>query len=180
MASIFLIGFMGAGKSTVGERLASDLGWTFRDLDKVIEERAGKTIPQIFETSGETAFRELELQTLRALLDEQKEQTVYALGGGAIESDALWRLLGGHTTVYLEGEFDFLVRRCAKDGDTRPVIRDLAQAKARYERRLPLYGRASFKVRVHDGGNSRSPRDLAKEIRALLAQAGARPSRQAP
>jgi shikimate kinase len=168
VASVFLIGFMGAGKSTVGEKLAASLGWAFYDLDNEIERRTGQTIPQIFETSGEAEFRRVELEALRELLAGQKKETIYALGGGAIESPDLWQLIANHVTVYLDGDFDFLVNRCVSEGDTRPVLRDPEQARIRYMRRQPLYRRASFTVRVHEGEHCRSPQELAEEVRNLL------------
>src|SRR5208337_5048616 len=82
---ICLAGFMGSGKSTVGSRLAQQLGWRFVDLDEKIEEVAGITIPEFFERHGEPAFRQLEADQLRLALGravERLEPTVIALGGG--------------------------------------------------------------------------------------------------
>src|ERR1700732_565540 len=80
-----LAGFMGSGKTTVGTLLARQLAWRFVDLDERIEESAGLTIPEIFERLGESAFRQMEADQLRAALgraSEHKEGTVLALGGG--------------------------------------------------------------------------------------------------
>lgn len=168
MASVFLIGFMGAGKTTVGERLAAHLGWAFHDLDKEIEQRMGKSIPQIFESSGEAEFRRNELTILHELLAEHAGNHIYALGGGAIENPELWKLISRHVTVHLEGDFDFLTRRCQRDGDVRPILRDLDQARIRYQKRLPLYHRANFTIKVHEGEHARSPDELAEEVRNCL------------
>src|ERR1051326_3838926 len=81
---VALVGFMGAGKTTVGQALAEHLGWRFVDLDPVIEGRAGLRIPEIFSQHGEARFRELECEALEAAIDSQRsESLVLALGGGA-------------------------------------------------------------------------------------------------
>ncbi len=81
---IVLLGFMGAGKTSVGKALASQLGWDFDDLDDRIQAREGLKIQQIFENSGEAAFRKIEHESLRDLLTEIGSSTrVVALGGGA-------------------------------------------------------------------------------------------------
>jgi shikimate kinase len=77
---VYIIGFMGSGKSTTGKRLATTLGWQFIDLDKEIELKAGKAIKEIFSTSGEDHFRELEAETLTSL--EITNDTVISAGGG--------------------------------------------------------------------------------------------------
>jgi shikimate kinase len=96
---IVLIGFMGAGKTTVGQLLSGQLGLLFLDADAVIEERAGCPVPQIFAERGEPAFRELEHETIAGLLAGPR--TVLALGGGAVEDARTRRLLVGAHVVYL-------------------------------------------------------------------------------
>ena len=78
---IFLIGFMGSGKTTHGKRLATRLDYAFVDMDRYIEEKAGATIPEIFSDKGEAAFRDMETAAIRELC--QHENTVIATGGGA-------------------------------------------------------------------------------------------------
>ena len=86
---ISLTGFMGCGKSSTGRALAARLGAHFVDLDEVIVARAGRSIPEIFREGGEAAFRQLELETLRAVLDGAGNTlTVFALGGGALTQSA--------------------------------------------------------------------------------------------
>jgi hypothetical protein len=80
---VFLVGFMGAGKTATGEALAHLLGWRFVDLDARIEEREERSIAEIFKTDGESAFRQIETGVLGAVLAERKDRTVVALGGGA-------------------------------------------------------------------------------------------------
>jgi shikimate kinase len=88
---IYLAGFMGAGKSTVGPILANTLGWDFYDLDKVIEKKAGKKIKEIFEKHGEAYFRTLESETLKEL--SLGENLVISLGGGTMANESNLRLL---------------------------------------------------------------------------------------
>ncbi|QQS37113.1 MAG: shikimate kinase [Ignavibacteriales bacterium] len=88
---IYLTGFMGAGKSTIGPILANTLGWNFFDLDRVIEKNEGKKVRDLFEQHGEKYFRDLELDTLNKLTEE--EGAVISLGGGTISSEHILTLL---------------------------------------------------------------------------------------
>jgi shikimate kinase len=110
---IYLTGFMGSGKSTVGALLARELGWLFIDLDQTIEAGQGMTIRKIFETEGEPRFRWLEHAALRESV--QNEPAVIALGGGTIvqrHNQALLREMGG-TTIWLSCSPERLLARCA-------------------------------------------------------------------
>src|SRR5579862_2246913 len=95
---IYLVGFMGCGKSTVGRALAEELGWNFCDLDEEIEERASSTISNIFETQGEAAFRALETATLRERVRvvESGRPYVVSLGGGAFLCEENFDLASNH------------------------------------------------------------------------------------
>jgi shikimate kinase len=142
---IVLTGFMGSGKSTLGERLAVALGWSFADLDMEIERREGRTVPQIFAERGERTFREAESDALAAVLPRM--QMVLALGGGAPELAANRDLLAQSprtAVVYLAADFQTLIARCqlqAADpaATARPLLADEAAAAARYASRQPLY-----------------------------------------
>jgi shikimate kinase len=133
---IVLVGFMGAGKTTVGQLLAAELGLPFADADVVIAERAGIPVPQIFAERGEPAFRELEQETIAALL--AGPELVLALGGGAVEHEQTRRVLkaAGHT-IYLHVRYEAALDRVGGD-DGRPMLQrpDLA---AVYRRRLDAY-----------------------------------------
>lgn len=122
---IYLIGFMGTGKSTVGKRLAEQLGFTFLDTDLIIEERAGMPIPKIFETSGEMYFRNLETAVLIDL-ERDSEQAVIATGGGIVLREANRLLLSDgqpdRLVVHLTANVSTLVRRLEQDS-TRPLLR---------------------------------------------------------
>jgi shikimate kinase len=135
---IVLVGFMGAGKTTVGTLLAEKLGLEFADSDLVLEQRAGRPIRQIFADEGEAAFRVLEHQVIADLLDGP--DLVLALGGGAAEHAGTRRRLAAAQVVYLHVGYEQAMRRVSGDGDpaSRPLLArpDLA---ATYRRRLPLY-----------------------------------------
>ena len=144
---IVLTGFMGSGKTSTGALLAERLGWTFLDLDREIERRDGRTVPQIFSESGEAHFRRLESAALASLLGQR--HLVLALGGGAPEELGNRLLLEQtpHTAVvYLSASFDTLVARCTAQATdpastARPNLSDLNLAERRFRLRRPHYER---------------------------------------
>jgi len=145
-----LTGFMGSGKTTIGNLLAHRLGWHFVDLDTVIEQSAGEAITEIFKHHGEPAFRRLEREQLCAALGragELQQATVLALGGGTIVQPGNLDLLraAGAAVVWLDCPFDELIARCALV-TTRPLFRDAAAFRALFEQRLPYYQQADFRV----------------------------------
>lgn len=138
---IALIGFMGSGKSTVGQRLAERLAWPFVDLDDLIEAREGRTIPEIFATVGEAGFRAAERRALEVTLASERQ--VLATGGGCpVQPGALDALRAWGDVVYLEVPLAVLAARV--DGGGRPLWDD--EVAERYERRRPTYARADLVV----------------------------------
>jgi shikimate kinase len=122
-SKIFIIGFMGSGKSTRGRHLASSLGWAFIDLDKKIEEMAGMTIPDIFSKKGETYFRRIESEALAATVSESK--TVISTGGGTpCSGNNMDLMLSNGLTVYLRVTPAMLLTRLAKSPEKRPLLKD--------------------------------------------------------
>ena len=123
--AIFLVGFMGAGKSSVGQALSRRLGWRFVDLDDRIAAREGRSIEQIFRESGEARFREIEHAELRSLISElHASRAVVALGGGAFaqaENIALMAEMRART-VFLDGDVAELLRRSRGEGRVRPLL----------------------------------------------------------
>lgn len=149
ITGIILTGFMGAGKTTAGALLASRLGWRFVDSDRIIEERAGRTIAEIFADEGETAFRSMEAAIIRELAGH--ENLVLALGGGALEQadtrDFL-RSLPARRVVFLDAPFETLIGRCEGQANApvRPVLRDRERLAQRWQLRLPLYRQADLTI----------------------------------
>lgn len=144
---VVLMGFMGAGKTTVGALLAEQLGWRFFDADDRIELLAAKPIHAIFAEDGEPRFRLLELEAIRSLLAE--DAAVIALGGGAIEHEATRQLLHSADQIllaHLHVSLETTIARCEGTGGIRPVFADRAGLAARYARRLPLYQQARLTV----------------------------------
>jgi shikimate kinase len=142
---IYLLGFMGSGKSTVGALLARRLGWPFIDLDNTIEAGQGASIREIFERVGEPFFRELE----RAALVEVSKTgpAVIALGGGTwVQQPNLdfIRATGG-ATVWLDCSLEELRRRCA-DINNRPLFRDPDSFAQLFNQRVPYYRLAEYRV----------------------------------
>lgn len=117
---IYLAGFMGAGKSTIGPILANTIGWEFCDLDKFIEESIGKTIREIFEHDGEEFFRKRESELLLDL--SMKERIVISLGGGTMLNDVNLRVIKNTgITIYLKASTDSFYKRLRFKRD-RPVL----------------------------------------------------------
>ncbi len=119
---IFLTGFMGSGKSTLGPILANTIGFNFIDLDELIERREGKKINEIFSRNGEKIFREIERATLREVL--ANKATVISLGGGTVtNSETLQLVKKSGIMIYLKSESDYIYQRLRTKGD-RPMLRD--------------------------------------------------------
>lgn len=168
---VCLIGFMGAGKTSVGQALARRLGWLFHDLDEVIERRQGKSVAAMFAEDGEAAFRRAEGAALEELLNGNAADgdLVVALGGGAFAQrhnrDVLER--AGAITVLLEAPLEELRRRCAGEGDTRPLAREETQFAQLFAARRATYELAQVRVDTMN----KSVEQVAAEIEQIVAAA---------
>ena len=154
--SIYLVGFMGSGKSTVGRALADELGWHFVDLDEEIERRAGAAISTIFDQHGERVFRNLESEALRQIVRgvQSGRPHVVSLGGGALLSENNFDLVSNHgITVWLDCPLEMLERRVAS-AQHRPLARDPVRFRELFEVRKPGYARADYRIEV-DGDDAR-------------------------
>ena len=123
---IFLIGFMGCGKSTIGKKLAKTLSCKFIDLDKYIEGKTGKSIQQIFKEKGEKYFRVLETESLMEIC--KSDNLVIATGGGTpCFFDNMQRILDKGICIYLKMEANNLTKRLSKEKSKRPLIENLTE-----------------------------------------------------
>ena len=166
--TIVLVGLMGAGKTTVGRRLAKHLGLPFVDSDHEIEKAAGMSVAEIFECFGEADFRSGERRVIGRLLDGK--QQVVATGGGAFineETRALIKDKG--LSIWLDADIDILVERTARR-DTRPLLktgnpREILSRLA--AERAPFYAQADIKVPSSDGPHE----DVVERIVEALQEA---------
>jgi shikimate kinase len=159
---IFLAGFMGAGKTAAGRALASLLGYSFLDLDALIEERAGKSVREIFTQLGEQEFRRLESEAIRSL--GELKLAVVALGGGAYQSEpnrAALRTLGA--TVWLDCPFEVCLERI-KGGTSRPLVAGDGDLRELFDGRRAAYSAADYIVET----GSLSLEKVAAQIIAKL------------
>ncbi len=149
---IFLVGFMGAGKTTLGRLLAERLGWTFVDLDDVIEAAEGIPIAEIFEQRGEREFRRIETEALReaARAISRGKPAVVALGGGAFAQPQNTDVIANHgVSIWLDVPLELAWQRVSKETG-RPLARNRAQFCALYEARREAYARAEYRVEAAD------------------------------
>lgn len=148
---VYIIGFMGSGKSTAGKNLAAVLGWHFIDLDNKIEEKAGKSIPEIFSQAGEDHFRMIESETLKSL--ENEADAVIATGGGTpCYADNIDYMLATGITIYLKITPLQLYSRLSESKGERPLIKNLGKSEllAFIEEKLHIrerwYNKAELKI----------------------------------
>ena len=158
MHRIYLVGFMGAGKSTVGRELSLKLHCPFVDLDAEIEKSEGIPVREIFERFGEARFRQIEREQLKKI--SETSPAIVALGGGAyIDPENRKVVDASGVAIWLETSFSTIRDRVRPDG-TRPLLADLEQAKRLYSERLPSYKLA----RIHVLTDDRLPDTIAQEI----------------
>lgn len=149
---VYLVGFMGSGKSTVGRALADEIGWSFFDLDDDIERAAGAGITHIFETEGEEAFRKHETEALRKRILSVRSgcPQVIALGGGAFTVQDNFELAANHgVTIWLDTPLDVIECRIAAETH-RPLARDPIRLRHLYHSRRDDYARADFRIETFD------------------------------
>ena len=163
--AVFLVGFMGAGKTSVGRVLGQRLNWVFEDLDNRIERREGRTVAEIFRDSGEPAFRKAEWAALQLVMEKLRQgvAAVVALGGGTFAQPRVHQFLqeSGIKTVFLEAPLTELWQRCAlqETGAKRPLQDSQNLFRERYEARRRFYEKAS--LQVHTSG---------KQVDAIAAE----------
>jgi shikimate kinase len=161
---LFLVGFMGAGKSTVGRALARHLGWRFADLDEDIESDERMTIPEIFEKKGESEFRRAERAALQRRISDVSRGVpwVIAVGGGCYAQPENFDLIQNHgVTIWLDAPLD-LIRARVANSTHRPLARDPAGFERLYQTRRPAYERADFRVPVAGGGSTAALEEILR------------------
>jgi len=162
---IYLVGFMAAGKSTVGRMLAHELGWSFADVDEDIQAAEGVSIAEIFDRRGEEEFRRIEHEALRKRVRsvEHGRPTVVALGGGAFAEERNRSILVENgVTIWLDCPFPLVCARLEGAAD-RPLARDPGEFQRLYEDRRPHYSQAEFRIDIQ--GND--PAVIVTEILKL-------------
>ena len=162
-ARIYLVGFMGSGKSSVGGHLARELGYHFIDLDEEIERKRGLSVAEIFERDGEPEFRRLEARALRDTGGLQ--DIVVATGGGTLtrwENREFIQRSG--ISVWLDAPLDIMIER-AGQGARRPLLSTPDRMAALLEERLPGYRSAD----LHADTSSRPAEAVARQIMAQIA-----------
>ena len=145
---LYLVGFMGCGKSTVGPLVAYELGWRFLDVDQEIETEQRAGIPDIFSQRGEPEFRRIESEVLRSRVRQVQRgrPTVLALGGGAFAQANNYDLVEENgVTVWMECPLDVVRERVGADPH-RPLARDPRLMGELYEARREAYAKADFRV----------------------------------
>ena len=171
---IVLVGFMGAGKTTLGRALASRLGWAFQDLDDLVVEQEGRSIEQIFRDSGESYFRQIENRVLREVTAQNNaSRLILALGGGAFvsrENQAVLRE-ARFITLFLDASPEELFQRCQEPGVIRPLRQDLSQFSQLYERRRAEYLKCSLHVQTAGTGIAELAENIIRKLH-LLASPG--------
>ncbi len=168
---LFILGYMGSGKSTIGLLLAQKMQYNFIDLDVYIENKTKKTITEIFNIEGETKFRELEKQYLSEVINE--ENTVVALGGGTTCFNNNMDIINqSGTSIYLEMDAETLMERLSTAKNNRPLIQNLNKAelkkfiKATLEKRTPIYNQANIIIKANKINKEGLVKMIIKKITA--------------
>lgn len=173
MVRVILIGYMGAGKTTIGKALAQDLGVTFYDLDWYISNRMRKTIAQIFEERGEDGFRQIERNMLHEVAEF--EDVIISCGGGTpCFFDNIDYMNQQAPVVYLKAEPDVLFKHLAMSKNDRPLLRGKSQEeliafiKDQLGKREPFYTKASYSLDVSLMDDYSKIKDSVAQVRKLL------------
>jgi shikimate kinase len=159
---IYLVGFMGCGKTTVGRLFAEEIGWRFADLDDDIEAEQKCSISELFDRLGEEEFRRIESEAIwkRIQLIRRGMPTVLALGGGAFTREKnIEMLIENGVTVWLDTAFEVVRSRVASSSH-RPLARDPERFAMLYSQRRPFYERAEYRVHVPSDDSKKAAAEL--------------------
>lgn len=179
MRTIVLVGMMGAGKTTVGRRLAARLSIPFTDADVEIEAAAGQTIPEIFDQHGEDYFRAGERKVIARLL--KTGPRVLATGGGAFMNRKTRENIARHAvSVWLKADFDTLMARVRRRSN-RPLLKTAdpdATMRALIETRYPVYGKADLVIGTRDVPHDVIVGEIIEAVHAHLAGTASKPAQK--
>ena len=160
--NLYLVGMMGSGKSQTGPYLAKELGYSFVDMDLVIEEVTSKSISKIFEEEGEKVFRGIEAKVLQEI--GQYHSLVVATGGGVVISSDNWGVLRQGIVIWIDPEHERLFKRLELDTVRRPLLESADNAKAFFEsicdKRKAFYAESDLHISVQD----ESPEQVSGKI----------------
>jgi shikimate kinase len=173
---LVLVGFMGAGKTSVGRELAKFLAWEFVDLDDVIEEREQRTVQQIFADEGEPYFRKVEMRELQRMLAESDANKVVSVGGGAFTQPGCAELVAdcGATSILLDAPVEELRRRVRMSGNVRPLAADRERFVQLYADRKSAYEKANQRFDTAGKTVARVAREIAEWVRTSLTSPASR------
>ena len=165
---ITLTGFMGCGKSSVGRCLSELLCCPFMDLDAVIEESQGRSIPDIFASEGEAAFRQMEVEALSRIIEAQqlKDNVIVALGGGTVMTPECAEIVREKThCIYLRASVDTLVSHLENEAAGRPMLQG-ASLRSRIEELMALRS-STYEATAHDviDTDGKTVEEVAAEIK---------------
>lgn len=152
---IYMVGFMGSGKTTVGRALARHLGWRYADLDEDIESKAQKSIPEIFDELGEDHFRQMETEMLERRIHDISRGVpwVVSLGGGCFAQERNFDLIQNHgVSIWLDAPLEMIKSRVAGHAH-RPLARDPEKFEQLYYSRRACYEKADYCIRVTSEGS---------------------------
>lgn len=173
--SVVLVGLMGAGKSTIGKRVAQFLGVSFVDADAEIEIAARMTIPELFDRYGEAEFRDLERRVIRRVL--RTGPKVLATGGGAFMNEQTRKAISrAGVSVWLKAELDVLMERVGRKSN-RPLLQTAdprATMQALMDARYPVYGMAQITVMSRDEKKDVMAGEVVDALAAMAAKQGAK------
>jgi shikimate kinase len=167
--SLVLVGLMGAGKSTVGRRLAQRLNLDFVDADAAIEEAAGMSIPEIFASHGEAYFREGERRVITRILEDG--QQVLATGGGAFMNEQTRAGIAARgISVWLKADLPLLMKRVSRRSDRPLLLNDDPEGVMRklMETRYPVYGQSDVVIESRDVSHNVIVNDVIRALSAYL------------
>jgi shikimate kinase len=168
MSNLYLVGFMGTGKSAAGRVLAERLGRPFVDLDELVEQSSGQSIVELFADRGEAGFRQAEREALEQTV--HRGNAVVATGGGAFVEPGNRELMHAHggESVFLDLPWPVLAERLGRDRGDRPLWASEGEARRLWQARRPHYLAATWTLAL-DG--SETPAEVAERVAALVSRA---------